>query len=175
MLYQEIVQKLRVKKDTVNEYSKSKFKYRNIENIFEMLKPLLGDSILLFDDELVLIGDRYYVKSIVTLNDGKGVYTGKGFARESLQKTDMDDAQVTGSATTYARKYAISALFLLDNGDDPDGQDNSKIGMTIGNQNIDMVLVGKIDNANIEELRALYRENKGNVVVQNYIKTKISK
>jgi hypothetical protein len=117
---------LKAKKAQVNTFGG--FNYRSCEDIVEALKPLLGDLVLLMNDELVLIGDRYYVKAKVEIIDRKGnSYNSVAYAREALSKTKMDDAQVTGGASSYARKYALNGLLAIDDSDsDPDRLDNSK-------------------------------------------------
>lgn len=96
------------------------FDFRNTEDILQAVKPLLGDHVILLSDEIVLIGDRYYVKATVTFTDGKDVIERCGFAREADSKKGMDEAQVTGSASSYARKTALSGLLLLDDNRDAD-------------------------------------------------------
>lgn len=112
------------------------YKYRTAESIYKAVKPILDEHncSLRLDDELIQIGDRYYIKSsaiLVSYNpeDGRDLNTIKttAFAREALSKKGMDDSQVTGSASTYARKYALMALFLIDNtDDDPDSEEYQK-------------------------------------------------
>jgi hypothetical protein len=72
-----------------------------------------------------MIGDRIYVKATVTLTDGKESVSNSALARESLTKKGMDDSQITGTASSYARKYALNGLFLIDDTKDADSMDNS--------------------------------------------------
>lgn len=112
------------------------YKYRTAESIYKAVKPILDSyhCSLRLDDDLLLIGDRYYIKSSAILisydpEDGRELnsITTHSFAREALSKKGMDDSQVTGSASTYARKYALMALFLIDNtDDDPDSEEYQK-------------------------------------------------
>lgn len=105
------------------------FNYRNIEKINEALKPHLKKHGLLlsYTDELVTVGERYYIKAIAKVTDGIAVAQATGYAREALERTKMDDAQLTGGASSYARKYAISGLFALDDGShDPDSKNNDR-------------------------------------------------
>lgn len=101
------------------------YNYRSCEDILEAVKPLLGEAILSIDDEIVLIGDRYYVKATATFNEGDQKISVSAFARESLDKKGMDSAQITGATSSYARKYALNGLFLIDDTKDADTQDNT--------------------------------------------------
>lgn len=101
------------------------YNYRSCEDILEAVKPLLGTAILTLPDEIVMIGDRFYVKSTAILTD-KGVSVScTAFARESLEKKGMDTAQITGAASSYARKYALNGLFCIDDTKDADTADNN--------------------------------------------------
>ena len=101
------------------------YNYRSCEDILEAVKPLLYDTqtTLTVSDEMVAIGDRIYVKAIATLKDsesGEIIEQNVAFARESESKKWMDEAQITGASSSYARKYALNWLFLLDDVKDPD-------------------------------------------------------
>ena len=108
------------------------YKYRTIDGIFEAIKPLLEkySVTLCLADEIVMVGDRYYIKSTAELFDSGSEHGTPGtcvrssaFAREPLTKKGTDESQITGAATTYARKYALTGLLLLDNSDqDPDAE-----------------------------------------------------
>ena len=106
------------------------YKYRSCEDILESVKPLLKTHglVLLISDCLESIGDRVYVKANATLSDvddGSAVSV-SAYAREALNKKGMDDSQVTGSASSYARKYALNGLFCIDDTKDADAWDNRK-------------------------------------------------
>jgi hypothetical protein len=120
----EIQQKLIAPKGQFNAFGK--YKYRSCEDILEAVKPLLGDSVLLITDEIVLIGDRYYVKATVHLVTGDVTKSVSAYARESLDKKGMDVAQITGAASSYARKYALNGLFCIDDTKDPDDPNHPK-------------------------------------------------
>jgi len=126
-LLAKIQRELKVPKSQFNAFAK--YNYRNCEDILEAVKPLLGETgQLILDDEVVQLGDRYYVKAIATLIDGdKPIFTATAYAREALDKKGMDEAQITGAASSYARKYALCGLFAIDDGEDADKQDNSKV------------------------------------------------
>ena len=98
------------------------YKYRNCEDILESVKPLLKkeELALTISDDLVLIGDRFYIKATATLTDGENSISNNAFARESDTKKGMDSSQITGSASSYARKYALNGLFCIDDTKDAD-------------------------------------------------------
>lgn len=123
----QIQKELKVPKSKYNKFSD--FYYRSCEDIFNAVKPLCekNDCILMITDQLELIGDRYYIKATAKLinKDGEMVEA-TAYAREAESKPKFDEAQVTGSAATYARKYALNGLFLLDDSVDVDSLDNTK-------------------------------------------------
>ena len=104
------------------------YNYRNCEDILEAVKPLCAkhDVVPLLSDEIVMIGERYYVKGIAKITDGKDEIVTTAFARESVDKKGMDESQITGSASSYARKYALNGLFCIDDRKDADFMDNSQ-------------------------------------------------
>lgn len=118
----EIQQKLKAPKDQYNSYGE--YKYRSAEGILEAVKPLLKetDTILTITDEVIQLGERYYVKAIATLYDegGKEIHHCCAMAREPEIKKGMDSAQITGSTSSYARKYALNGLFAINDVEDPD-------------------------------------------------------
>lgn len=107
------------------QYNKfGEYNYRSLEDIFEALKPFLQELnlFLQLSDEIILVGDRYYVCATASLCDFSGMVlaTAKGWAREELEKKKSDASQLTGMASSYARKYALSALLCLDDVKDVD-------------------------------------------------------
>ena len=98
------------------------YNYRSCEDIFEAVKPLLTKENLLLrmNDELVQIGDRYYIKATAILTDGNEVIENTAYAREEENKKGMDGSQITGASSSYARKYALNGLFLIDDVKDSD-------------------------------------------------------
>ena len=98
------------------------YNYRSCEDIFEAVKPLLlkQGCTLTVSDELVMIGQRYYIKATATIRSGSESQSVSAFARESEEKKGMDSSQVTGSTSSYARKYALNGLFLIDDAKDAD-------------------------------------------------------
>ena len=94
--------------------------YRNAEGILEAVKPLLNGLCLLINDEPVVIGDRVYIKATVTLTDGEDSVSAVAYAREDETKKGMDGCQITGACSSYARKYALNALLMIDDSKDSD-------------------------------------------------------
>jgi hypothetical protein len=113
-----IQQTLKAPKGQMNTFGK--YKYRSCEDILEAVKPLLGDLVLTISDDIVEVGGRVYVKATVSLSSGSGNVLTTAFARESETKKGMDDSQITGSASSYARKYALNGLFCIDDTKDAD-------------------------------------------------------
>lgn len=134
----EVQQKLKAPKSQFNEYGK--YHYRNCEDILEAVKPLLGEYIMLVEDEIVQIGDRFYVKAIAKFGDGITFITNKAYARESLDKKGMDDAQITGATSSYARKYALNGLLLIDDTKDADSKDNRQPKQTVTTTNTNVTV-----------------------------------
>lgn len=107
----------------------SNYNYRSCEDIMEALKPLLSETCctLVISDEIVQVADRIYVKATATLETPSGkVYQNSAFAREADSKKGMDESQVTGAASSYARKYALNGLFCIDDNKDSDSQNTTK-------------------------------------------------
>ena len=120
-----IQKKLKCEKSQYNSFGK--YKYRSCEDILKAVKPLLDETktVLTLSDELVAIGERYYVKATATLLDteeSKDVpfISTTAYAREEETKKGMDGSQITGTASSYARKYALGGLFDIDDGIDSD-------------------------------------------------------
>lgn len=104
------------------------YNYRSCEDILEALKPLLSKygAVLTLSDEMVLLGNRYYVKATATLKTPESTFTTSAFAREEETRKKMDASQLTGAASSYARKYALNGLFAIDDTKDADTRDNSE-------------------------------------------------
>ena len=103
------------------------YKYRNLEGIFEGLKPLLQQTgcIVTITDSMEFIGERYYIKATASIIKGTEKISCDGWARETEVKKGMDESQITGSASSYSRKYAMNGLFAIDDVQDADTMDNS--------------------------------------------------
>lgn len=114
----EIQRTLNAPKGQYNSFGK--YHYRSCEDILEGVKPLLNGLFLSISDEIVLIGDRYYVKATATITDGETTHSASAMAREAVDKKGMDDAQITGATSSYARKYCLNGLFGIDDSKDAD-------------------------------------------------------
>ncbi len=142
------------------------FMFRSVEDILAAVKPLLKerDLVLVLNDKVEMIGERFYMHSVAILSDGTDTYKCDGWAREPEHKTKSDDAQVTGMSSSYARKYALCGLFIIDNTDngDYDMLDNSKEG-------VEDPLASQIKSAkSVEELAAIWKANPSITGDQNY-------
>ena len=127
----EVQSKLKAPKSCFNKFGN--YAYRNCEDILEALKPILNQvkAVVNISDEVVLIGERYYIKATVKFIDGEtgDVIEASAMAREEESKKGMDSSQLTGSTSSYARKYALNGLFAIDDTKDSDttnthGKDN---------------------------------------------------
>jgi hypothetical protein len=121
----KIQAELKAPKNQTNAFGK--YKYRSAEDIVEAVKPILSKygTALVITDEVVQVGDRIYVKATATLlDDTDNTISVSGWAREEEVKKGMDSAQITGSASSYARKYALNGLFAIDDTKDSDATNN---------------------------------------------------
>ena len=127
---QHVQSGLKAPKNQFNKFGN--YHYRNCEDIQEAVKPLLGEvnAVLIVGDELVTNSDRHYIKATARFIDCESgeALENTAYAREELEKKGMDVSQVTGSASSYARKYALNGLFCIDDVKDMDNQDNSSSG-----------------------------------------------
>lgn len=117
---QAIQSELKAPKNLYNSFGK--YSYRSAESILEAVKPLLKKhgAQLTLSDEIVAVNDRIYVKATASITDGTETVTTTAFAREPDEKKGMDGSQITGTASSYARKYALNGLFLIDDTKDAD-------------------------------------------------------
>jgi len=110
---------LKVPKGNYNSFGK--YKYRSCEDIVEAIKQIMPDGYALrLSDEMIMLGDRFYIRAQAELFGEAGMINAFGYARESLDKKGMDDSQITGTASSYARKYALNGLFAIDDTKDAD-------------------------------------------------------
>jgi len=114
----EIQRTLNAPKNQYNSFGK--YKYRSCEDILEGVKPLLNGLFLSISDEIVPVGDRYYVRATASITDGETTHIATAMAREEESKKGMDAAQVTGATSSYARKYCLNGLFGIDDSKDAD-------------------------------------------------------
>lgn len=127
-----IQQELKAPKSRKNSFGN--YNYRSCEDILEAVKPFLAQRLcsLTLDDEVILVGSRTYVKATATLADHESsdAITTHAFAREQESKKGMDEAQITGTASSYARKYALNGLFAIDDTKDADTDEYAAQGKT---------------------------------------------
>lgn len=126
----DIQQELRAPKNQFNKFGG--YKYRSCEDILEAVKPLCKKygCVLILSDEIITEGGRVYVKATAKLYDAAGdseiCMTNTAYAREAETKKGMDESQITGTASSYARKYALNGLFLIDDQKDADTDEYRK-------------------------------------------------
>lgn len=120
----EIQQQLKAPKSQMNKFGG--YKYRSCEDILEAVKPLLNGAVITLSDTVELIGDRFYIKATATISKGDAAYTTTAYAREAESKKGMDDSQVSGACSSYARKYALNGLLCIDDQKDSDYTNQSR-------------------------------------------------
>jgi len=146
----EIQKDLNAPKNQRNNFGN--YNYRNCEDILQAVKPHLGDYILTVWDDIQVIGDRVYVKATAQITDGKDVINTTAFAREPLVKKGMDESQITGAASSYARKYALNGLLLID--DNKDADSHAKVDDSEEYENL-----AKLNEATINAVKVALSEN----------------
>ena len=155
----EIQSKLKAPKGQMNNFGH--YRYRSAEDILESVKPLLAENScsLTISDDIIMVGNRIYVKATATLvnEDGKSVHT-TAFARESENKSGMDMAQVTGAASSYARKYALNGLFCIDDTKDPDALNVNKEYTQQTDANLETIIANIKAASSIQELTQIWNE-----------------
>ncbi len=172
---------LKVPKSQFNKFGK--YNYRSCEDIVEAAKPVLAENkcYLSLSDEVVAVGDRVYVKATAKVINKDGVVAeSTGFAREAINKKGMDDSQITGTSSSYARKYALNGLFAIDDTKDADSDehkiqaDNAPKPKIINEQQltvlVDLVAATETDMVKfcawlgVEQLDELYAANYNNAL-----------
>jgi len=154
MKLSEIQALLKVPKNNRNNFGN--YNYRSAEDIVEAAKKILNPAglSLIITDDIVMVGSRVYVKSTATIiGDEKSTYSATGFAREEETKKGMDASQITGSASSYARKYALNGLFAIDDTKDADATnthepDETPARIAVGNVRLMMT---------VDELEAFWK------------------
>ena len=121
-----IQQELKVPKSQRNTFGN--YNYRSCEDIIEHAKPLCHREglVLSLSDEVIAVADRVYIKATATLSDGDKEFQCIGMAREALTQKGMNDSQITGATSSYARKYALNGLFAIDDTKDADATNDHK-------------------------------------------------
>lgn len=117
---QAVQHELKAPKGNYNSFGK--YKYRSCEDILEAVKPLLDQNglVLTLTDDIVGVEGRVYVKATARITDGEHEIQTVAYAREAETKKGMDESQITGTASSYARKYALNGLFCIDDAKDAD-------------------------------------------------------
>lgn len=149
----EVQSKLKCNKAQYNTFGK--YAYRSCEDILEALKPILADvnATIFIKDEIQHVEGRFYVKAIVTFVDvetGENIST-EALAREEENKKGMDGSQVTGSCSSYARKYALNGMFAIDDTKDADATNDHGKGKSEGNK----TTVTTVSDAQLKRLYAI--------------------
>jgi hypothetical protein len=144
----KIQAELKAPKGQTNNFGK--YKYRSAEDIIEAVKPILNKygTALVISDEVVQVGDRIYIKATASLMHLEEVISVHGWAREEEVKKGMDAAQITGSASSYARKYALNGLFAIDDTKDADATNQHQDEVGEGKR---MFLITLLENTTWEE------------------------
>lgn len=151
-----IQSELKAPKGQYNSFGK--YKYRSAEDILEAVKPLLKkyECALTLTDEVVMVGDRYYIKATARLNKDNETESVSAYAREDFDKKGMDGAQITGTASSYARKYALNGLFCIDDTKDADTDEYK-------NQQVEKMATP----AQIKQLKEFYKDRFGEYLKMN--------
>lgn len=122
-----------------NQFNKfGNYSYRNCEDILQALKPWMKDGLfVLITDEIVSVANRIYVKATASISNGKETISVSAFAREAEDRKGMDSSQTTGSASSYARKYALNGLFMIDDNKDADSKNDKGELVTASSESVD--------------------------------------
>lgn len=163
----EVQNKLKAPKNQFNKFGN--YAYRNCEDILEALKPILLEvkAVVNISDEVVLVGERYYIKATVKFIDAETgeVVEASAMAREEENKKGMDASQLTGSTSSYARKYALNGLFAIDDTKDADTTN------THGKENVKSLSEAQLKRMYVIGKNAGYENSKiDNMINQKYNK-----
>lgn len=169
-----IQQKLKAPKGQYNSFGK--YAYRNAEDILEAVKPLCAETgtLVLLSDEIMNIGNRFYVKATAALIDAEtqAQLTVSAYAREEEEKKGMDGSQVTGASSSYARKYALNGLFAIDDTKDSDTTNTTSADKNAAKAKQTPLVATKEQLAeaaalgvNLEQTTAWYNKKMGTVLI----------
>ena len=148
---------LKAPKSQFNKFGN--YAYRSCEDIVEAVKPLLAKEglTLTLRDDVVLVGDRIYIRAIAVLSDGENTIQTSAFAREPKELKGMVESQVTGATSSYARKYALNGLFAIDDTKDADSQEYGEVKKNI-DKNIEALKKKLTDlGVNIEDVAKYFK------------------
>lgn len=154
----DIQQELKAPKNRFNSFGN--YSYRSCEDILEAVKPLLAKhgATMTIRDDIIAVNDRIYVKATVELTIDKEVHSVTAFAREADAKKGMDASQVTGTASSYARKYALNGMFLIDDTKDADTDEYTIQTKTIGQDKVKaLTALCEEKSVSVEKLLSRYK------------------
>lgn len=155
-----------------NQYNSfGKYKFRNCDDILEALKPTLKElgCVVLLSDDVINIDGRYYVQSTATLKDEEGEISTSAFAREEDSKKGFDSSQLTGSTSSYSRKYALNGLLALDDNKDSD-ETNKPTEKTPQQQTQPKEEVKWLSEANLKKVLGVKDKEKVQATIDMYSK-----
>lgn len=150
----KIQKELKANKDLYNKFGG--YAYRSAESILESVKPLLDGATLMLTDEIVLIGERYYVKARAVFKDGDFMEATTAYAREPETKKGMDESQITGAASSYARKYALNGLFCIDDNKDADTDEHHNEVENTPKSSVEEIVSGIEEKMTADNAMAFY-------------------
>lgn len=161
----EIQKKLKAPKNQYNSFGK--YKYRSCEDILEGVKPLLAELglALVIHDNVQFVEGRFYVVTYASLYDeeGKFIVSSTAYAREEETKKGMDGSQVTGAASSYARKYALNGLFAIDDTKDADATNTHDKEVKKEKLNDSSIYISLAKLTDLDLIKNFYEENKDKV------------
>ena len=160
----KIQQELKAPKNLYNKFGN--YNYRNAEGILEAVKPLLGGLALIINAEPMMVGDRYYIKATATLTDGEEEVSATAYAREDETKKGMDGCQLTGACSSYARKYALNALLMID-----DAKDSDDDALSPKNPENNKPVQKPAENANVSTAPAIPQKKNAKQFIKNELAT----
>lgn len=170
----EIQKKLKAPKNQYNSFGK--YKYRSCEDILEGVKPLLSELglALVIHDNVQFVEGRFYVVAYASLYDeeGKFIVSSTAYAREEETKKGMDGSQVTGAASSYARKYALNGLFAIDDTKDADATNTHDKEVKKEKLNDSSIYISLAKLTDLEQIKNFYEENKDKVNDPEQLKEK---
>lgn len=152
------------------------YNFRSAEDILEAVKPIAFKYGLLpnLTDEIVFIGERYYVKATASITDGENHAKSKAFARESEAKKGMDESQISGTASSYARKYAMNGLYLIDDNKDADTNEYKQQNDSNKTKKITKTQATALNNK-ISNLAGLVKEKRNENITGQEMTEKLTK
>lgn len=171
-----VQKELKAPKGQYNKFGN--YNFRNCEDIVEAVKPILSKYklVLNINDDIVLIGDRFYIKATATIYDieSENKMSTTAFAREPLEKKGMDESQLTGASSSYARKYALNGLFAID--DTKDADSNSYTQLQQPKKELNPNLVNELNSLGVTlEMVASYLSKDVSELVDMEIENVINK